>query len=258
MRDSNVISSGLFDQLMGKLPVKFDGGAPITPFEVQGGNSTALVRSNEKAPINDTYTPPGNSGPPPAYGGAPQGPPPAAGGNPGAEIAEAMYNYQPNGATDLALYQGQRIQILEKLNADWWRGKDMNSEREGIFPANYVRVVQEGSGRPPQGGAVAPYDYNQNRGNNNYYPPQQQQQVPYNNNQYYPPQQQQAPFPPASTNYYQPPAQQPVQVVAQPAEQPAHNNAVADGAKKFGSKLGNAAIFGAGASIGSNIVNSIF
>jgi LAS seventeen-binding protein 1/2 len=28
--------------------------------------------------------------------------------------------------------------------------------------------------------------------------------------------------------------------------------------KKFGKKLGNAAIFGAGATIGSNIVNSIF
>lgn len=29
-------------------------------------------------------------------------------------------------------------------------------------------------------------------------------------------------------------------------------------AKKFGKKLGNAAIFGAGATIGSNLVNSIF
>jgi hypothetical protein len=28
--------------------------------------------------------------------------------------------------------------------------------------------------------------------------------------------------------------------------------------KKFGKKMGNAAIFGAGATIGSNIVNSIF
>ena len=33
---------------------------------------------------------------------------------------------------------------------------------------------------------------------------------------------------------------------------------VEEGGKKFGKKLGNAAIFGAGATIGSNIVNSIF
>lgn len=31
-----------------------------------------------------------------------------------------------------------------------------------------------------------------------------------------------------------------------------------DALKKFGSKLGNAAIFGAGATIGSDLVNSIF
>lgn len=33
---------------------------------------------------------------------------------------------------------------------------------------------------------------------------------------------------------------------------------VEEGGKKFGKKLGNAAIFGAGATIGGNIVNSIF
>ncbi|OWB75797.1 hypothetical protein B5S31_g5783 [[Candida] boidinii] len=37
-----------------------------------------------------------------------------------------------------------------------------------------------------------------------------------------------------------------------------NNQVISEGAKKFGSKLGNAAIFGAGATIGSNIVNSIF
>lgn len=36
------------------------------------------------------------------------------------------------------------------------------------------------------------------------------------------------------------------------------NSKFNDQGKKFGKKLGNAAIFGAGASIGGNIVNSIF
>ncbi|CAI7581582.1 unnamed protein product [Penicillium viridicatum] len=35
-------------------------------------------------------------------------------------------------------------------------------------------------------------------------------------------------------------------------------NKIEEGGKKFGKKLGNAAIFGAGATVGSNIVNSIF
>jgi hypothetical protein len=36
------------------------------------------------------------------------------------------------------------------------------------------------------------------------------------------------------------------------------DNKVNEYGKKFGKKLGNAAIFGAGATIGGNIVNSIF
>ncbi|CAG7989058.1 unnamed protein product [Penicillium nalgiovense] len=36
------------------------------------------------------------------------------------------------------------------------------------------------------------------------------------------------------------------------------SNKLEEGGKKFGKKLGNAAIFGAGATVGSNIVNSIF
>jgi LAS seventeen-binding protein 1/2 len=45
------------------------------------------------------------------------------------------------------------------------------------------------------------------------------------------------------------------------ANQPTDNKPPGKGqemGKKFGKKLGNAAIFGAGATIGGNIVNSIF
>lgn len=161
-------------------------------------------------------------------------------------MAEAMYHFQPSGPTDLQLYPGQRIQIVEKLNQDWWRGKDVQNNQEGIFPSNYVRIVSgPGSGQM----SVPPPSYN----GNNYQQPPQQYGAPM-------PQQQQ--FPPPSVNYYQPQQQQvqpqPQQQVA--AAQPDQNqhNGFSEGAKKFGSKLGNAAIFGAGATVGSNIVNSIF
>ena len=126
----------------------------------------------------------------------------------------------------------------------------MGSHQEGMFPSSYVKIINNDT---QESRFMSP-------ATNNYYvpPPQQQQQMQYSeSNNYYPPTTQQQPFPPASTGYYQPPQQQTSQEVAQPQKE--HNsNAVADGAKKFGSKLGNAAIFGAGASIGSNIVNSIF
>lgn len=61
------------------------------------------------------------------------------------------------------------------------------------------------------------------------------------------------------------PTPAPAPVAATPEEQQQqqgqehpHLSKVEEGGKKFGKKLGNAAIFGAGATIGSNIVNSIF
>jgi len=47
-----------------------------------------------------------------------------------------------------------------------------------------------------------------------------------------------------------------MQMANQPVEQRPSKGA--EMGKKFGKKLGNAAIFGAGATIGSDIVNSIF
>lgn len=217
---------------MGKLPARYDpNSGPIQ--HIDGSNNRSAL--DEKSLVSMNSAPPSNA--PPSYGAPPS--------QPHEEIAEALYAYQPTGPTDLALYQGQRVRVLERLNNDWWRGQDINTQREGMFPSNYVRVT---NGAEVQRTAPAPPV------NNNYYPPPQQ----YNNNAYYPPQQQQQQFPPPSTNYYQPPPQQQQQVVEQPVQHSGGSGALAEGAKKVGGKLGNAAIFGAGATIGSNIVNSIF
>ncbi|KAF2130550.1 SH3-domain-containing protein [Dothidotthia symphoricarpi CBS 119687] len=58
---------------------------------------------------------------------------------------------------------------------------------------------------------------------------------------------------PAPTNYGNMPLD-----VSNSAQQPHEPSKAEQTGKKFGKKLGNAAIFGAGATIGSNIVNSIF
>ncbi|KAG7807545.1 hypothetical protein KL921_004303 [Ogataea angusta] len=90
--------------------------------------------------------------------------------------------------------------------------------RTGMFPANYVKLL----GMAPTPAAT----------------PQPYQQLPIS--PMYAPQQ-------------QPEEYTPMTVAGQP--QGGQHNAVF---KKFGSKLGNAAIFGAGATIGSDLVNSIF
>lgn len=59
--------------------------------------------------------------------------------------------------------------------------------------------------------------------------------------------------PPAPTNYGNMPLD-----VSNGAAEPGKAGKGQEMGKKFGKKLGNAAVFGAGATIGSNIVNSIF
>lgn len=140
------------------------------------------------------------------------------------------------------------------MNPDWWMGRNLRTGREGIFPRNYVEpepvndsyANEKSAGYnaynagPPQGQAGGYYG-------GGGYPPQQQQQHnpnPYNN-----------PAPPMAIAN-----PQPAQPEAQQAQQPAEGGGSKMGemGKKIGGKFGNAAIFGAGATFGGNIVNSIF
>jgi LAS seventeen-binding protein 1/2 len=215
LKDSRVISEAFYEQWSAKLPKKYTPGAP--PIE----DFTSPIAEKQE------YRPP--SGPP----SVPQSAPAPSYSPQGEEIAETLYDYQVRDPTDLPLQVGRRLVVLEHLNPDWWRGRDIQTGREGIFPSNYVRVIEGEKQRAPVpvpygAGPISPVPSN-----------------PY--------------YPPPSTNYYQnqgpsqPMQQEPVVVEAQPQQQ--HHTS--DAFKKFGSKLGNAAIFGAGATLGGDLVNSI-
>mgnify|MGYP003365606052 CR=1 FL=1 len=180
------------------------------------------------------------------------------------EYVEAIYDFPPQQDGDLELKTGDKVEVIEKPSSEWYKGKC--NGKTGMFPSNYVKPAFSNPPAPSRDAASIngppKYGNNDNKLQHEYtnnsssqvsyqQPPQQQQQ--------------QAPFPPASTNYYQAPPpqqqvvyqqqpQQPQQVIVQqPQEQHSHSSM-----KKFGSKLGNAAIFGAGATLGSDLVNSIF
>lgn len=156
----------------------------------------------------------------------------------GSEYVEALYQFEPQQDGDLGLSPGDKIEVLEKPSNEWFKGKC--NGKVGIFPSNYVKPAYSGSDRP----SVPP-------------PPQYEQRSDAGSKQ------QSAPYPPPSTNYYQ---QQPQQQQQQPQQQPQQQQQQqpqqehhhGGHLKKFGSKLGNAAIFGAGATMGSDLVNSIF
>lgn len=180
------------------------------------------------------------------------------------EFVEAIYAFQAQQDGDLNLQVGDKIEVLEKPSPEWYKGRC--NGRVGMFPSNYVKPAFSGSNASLERPNVpAPPEY------------QSQQIVPQATNTSANSNYSQPPFPPPSTAYYQGPPQQyqpqqqyqqqyyqgqqatPQPAPAAPAAQQGTGSSHTGAAfKKFGGKLGNAAIFGAGATIGSDIVNSIF
>lgn len=145
--------------------------------------------------------------------------------------AAALYRYTETG--DCNFEVGDLLSVYEYMNADWWSGRNLRTGQEGIFPRNYVQLLST----PVQG------VYGNEKSNvypSAYPPPYQQQAAP----------QSTGPMNPYDSST--PPMKL--------AEQPTNSKLGKGGemGKNLGKKLGNAAIFGAGATIGGNIVNSIF
>ncbi|KAL5485698.1 hypothetical protein ACEPAI_6739 [Sanghuangporus weigelae] len=183
---------------------------------------------------------------------------------PHVQQAKALWDYNADGSdpNDLSFRSGDIIEIVSETNADWWTGRLPNG-RQGLFPSNYVEKLPQppsspmrsasparspvpapalsfpGAGPGPYGPPTAPptwqappqpYGYPIEKQNAVYGPPPSG-----------PPQQYQAPPPPAG------------------APEPEKKK------NKFGG-LGNTMAtsaagglgFGAGAAVGSGIINSIF
>ncbi|KAL9128958.1 MAG: hypothetical protein Q9217_002474 [Psora testacea] len=164
---------------------------------------------------------------------SPGPPPPAYASSAPVATASALYEYHPSDAGDLALLPNDRIFITEFMNADWAKGRNERTGLEGIFPRSYVAIVDEKN-------AMAPH---------------------------------QLPPPPIQSSY----GNMPLDVSQSGSTSaPQKQSKLNENGKKFGKKMGNAgmflylgistmlecslclAIFGAGATIGSNIVNGIF
>lgn len=281
--DSEVIDEKLMNTLIHSLPNKYQKDMQpwgVEKIPISGSQDSAPPKGPEqelsekfaKSTIQDKIDTPANppAAPLPArkLQAAPIG------------YCKALYNYDPQEPDDLSLAKGDKIAVVEHLSPDWWKGYKQlaGPEGAGVFPSNYVAIMSEAefnqSSRPaaspvPEKAsyqpkseeraspAAPPYDlvipqptYNTYQGylpqpppaQPSYGPPAMQPQPSYGGY---------AQFPPPSTNYY--PQQQPA-----PEQQQQQLSGGHEHLKKFGSKFGNAAIFGAGATLGGDLVNSIF
>lgn len=259
--EKGVITDAVFDSITQSLPAELSlSGASSAPTPVHSPPAPAAAMaslnlgsanrsvSSTPAPAtqNGSPAPPAYSsntnvgGPPqlPTRGGPPAVPPPT---KPVIAHARALYKYQAADSRDLSFERDDAIAVHEYMNDDWWMGRNQRTGAEGIFPKTYVQIDHNAApaARSSQGypnekaGYYAPQQQNMGTPGGGYPPPPGPGQgAPYN------------------ANYQQP--------QGQPAEAGKEPSKFEEGGKKFGKKLGNAAIFGAGATIGSNIVNSIF
>ncbi|XP_006638324.2 SH3 and cysteine-rich domain-containing protein 2 isoform X1 [Lepisosteus oculatus] len=53
-----------------------------------------------------------------------------------------LYKFVPQEQNDLELHPGDRVQVTDDSNEDWWKGK--SADKVGFFPANFVQRVRPG------------------------------------------------------------------------------------------------------------------
>ncbi|KAI1818556.1 SH3-domain-containing protein [Poronia punctata] len=248
--DKGVITDDVFESIHNMLPAESSlSGAPTPAARNPTSAPPQPPRSQPQQPpvnymanlaLRQTASP---SPAPPAYNAtgppalptrrtAPPPPPPT---KPVIARAKALYKYQAADDRDLSFERDDQIAVHEYMNDDWWMGRNERTGAEGIFPKSYVQMDNEKGGMGG-GGYYAP-PHAQPVGGNGAYPPPPQHENPYNSH-----------VPPMAV----------AQGGGEPAGESDGKSKVSEHGKKFGKKLGNAAIFGAGATIGGNIVNSIF
>ncbi|CAL8314305.1 unnamed protein product [Arctogadus glacialis] len=54
----------------------------------------------------------------------------------------ALYRFMPQEPNDLELNPGDRVQVTDDSNEEWWKGK--SGDKVGFFPANFVQRVRPG------------------------------------------------------------------------------------------------------------------
>lgn len=55
------------------------------------------------------------------------------------EVYVAAYEFTPEEEGELYFKRGDKIQVLDKEDENWWKGRNLTSNQEGLFPSTYVQ-----------------------------------------------------------------------------------------------------------------------
>ncbi|KAJ2848854.1 actin binding protein, partial [Coemansia erecta] len=57
--------------------------------------------------------------------------------------ARAVYDYEATAEDELEFNEGDTIYKVEQLDPGWWAGETKDGSRRGVFPANFVELIDE-------------------------------------------------------------------------------------------------------------------
>ncbi|KAF9954396.1 hypothetical protein BGZ70_010581, partial [Mortierella alpina] len=64
-------------------------------------------------------------------------------GAPGSVSAVVLYSYEKAEENEMSLIEGEVILNVTELDVGWWSGESTDGSRSGLFPANYVEVIDQ-------------------------------------------------------------------------------------------------------------------
>uniref|UniRef100_A0A3B3SGG0 SH3 domain-containing protein n=1 Tax=Paramormyrops kingsleyae TaxID=1676925 RepID=A0A3B3SGG0_9TELE len=50
----------------------------------------------------------------------------------------ALYDYEARTSDDLSFKKGDRFQVINNTEGDWWEARSINTGKKGYIPSNYV------------------------------------------------------------------------------------------------------------------------
>ncbi|KAJ2882808.1 actin binding protein [Coemansia aciculifera] len=58
-------------------------------------------------------------------------------------LARAVYDYDAEAEDELAFKEGEIIYSVDQLDPGWWAGESEDGLRQGVFPANFVEMIED-------------------------------------------------------------------------------------------------------------------
>jgi len=78
----------------------------------------------------------------------------AAGGQSGGKRAIVQYDYEKAEDNEIELNEGEYVTNIDMVDEDWWMGENARGEN-GLFPSNYVELVEDDGAAEPAAPAPA-------------------------------------------------------------------------------------------------------